>query len=126
MKSLALIAALAFPSMMGCTPEYVEPAPAVSQANCVVVSDAEYGERTVCNTQYYDTPQGVVYYDPYYATWIGAGYYYSAAEARWYHGYLPGYYNHYRGYYRPHGYYVGHSYGGYRGYGGYHGGGHRR
>jgi hypothetical protein len=124
MKLSALIAILALPlSMMGCAPEYVEPAPATSQANCVIVSDAEYGERTVCNAQYYDTPQGVIYYDPYYASWIGAGYTYSAGQ--WHHGYPLGYYNHYHNHYHPHGYFYGHGYGGYHG-GGFHGGGHRR
>lgn len=130
---LGLIAALCLTSCVA----YADPPlpPPHPVYGCTMVEDS-YGEREMCNVYYYDTDEGVVYWDPYFRVWMGAGgYWYGGA---WVHGFWPGYYARYGGFYHPHGFYHGYSHhwggggfhhggGGYHGGGGHggHGGGHR-
>lgn len=105
---------------------------------CSIVEDV-YGEREVCDTYYYISDLGVVYWDTYYLSWVGGGYYTRAYT--WYPGFWPNYYSRYGSYYRFHNWYNSHGYRGYyghhwssnygghgygRGYGGYRGGHGRR
>jgi len=127
---LALVACL---GLAGCADEYVAPV-AASPANCFVVTD-EFGEREVCNTQYYYTNGGVIYWDSHFGVWVSPwGYYHGGV---WTHGYYPGWHSYYgpgfyhaRGYFHG-GYRGGNFHGGYRGGsfrgggGGHFGGGHR-
>jgi hypothetical protein len=91
---------------------------------CVVVED-DYGEREVCDVQYYISPEGPLYLDSYFGVWIGAGGFWYGGV--WHYGYYPGYWERYHGFYHEHGFYNGHGFRGYYGHhfggGGYHGGG---
>ena len=109
----------AFPS--NASPEY----------GCVVVND-EYGEREVCDTQYYTTNGGVIYWDAAFGVWIGP---YGYWRGREYHrGFWAGYHEHYRPFYHEHGwhntFHGSYYHGGgasHRGGGSFHsGGGHHR
>jgi hypothetical protein len=98
----------------------------IPEHGCTIVVDP-YGEREVCDVDYYVVDGGVVYFDPYYRVWIGPrGYWYGG---RYVVGYWGGYHAYYRGYYRTHGGYVPRG-GGSRWHtvpnGGYRGGWHRR
>lgn len=117
--------------MLGCAEEmvYADPPlpPPQPTYGCAVVEDA-YGEREVCDVYYYTSDDGVVYWDPYFSLWIGAGGYWRAGV--WYHGYWPGYWERYHVWYHAHGWFGAHGYRGYYGHhwghsgGGYHGGYH--
>lgn len=115
---LALVACL---GMTGClvAPAYgqevVQPQ---IQNGCAIVEDT-YGEREVCNTNYYVYNGSVVYWDPYFGIWAGNGFY--NYNGGWYRGYYPGYYGRYGSYYHGQGYYHGYSHGYYHGNGGSHG-----
>lgn len=127
-----LILAMTF-ATAGCAEgiAYADPPPPPSQPSygCVVVEDS-YGEREVCDTYYYISPEGAIYWDSAFGIWIGAGgYWYNGA---WAYGYYPGYWGRYHGFYHGHGFYNGHSRGyyghhwsngSYNGHAGYHGGG---
>ena len=92
-----------------------------AQYGCVVVAD-QFGERQVCSN-YYIVNSGYVYWDGFYGAWIypHGGYW---RGGRYYTGFIPGYYEHYRSFYHPHGWHAAHGWhtGGYHG-GSYHGGG---
>ena len=128
MKKLALIL-VACLSLAGCADEYEGTPVAVSPTSpaygCVVVTD-EYGEREVCNTRYYYSDGGVVYWDEHFGIWVGPNGYYRGGV--FFPGIYPGFHAYYhRGWYRPHGYFHGGYHGGYHGgfHGAPHGGGHR-
>lgn len=109
---LALVACL---GMTGClvAPAYGQEVvqPQV-QYGCTIVEDI-YGEREVCNTNYYVSNGSVVYWDPYFGIWVGNGFY--NYHGGWYRGYYPGYSAHYGSYYHTHGYFQGYSHGYYHG-----------
>lgn len=117
---------------MGCADEVVsEPVhtsgvPTRVGTGCVVVTD-DYGEREVCDTQYYYVNGGVVYWDAHFNTWIGPGAYWSSGG--WHQGFYPGWHGYYgHGFYHSHEFYHGAHRDGYRNTpmrgGGYHGTGH--
>ena len=103
--------------LSGCTEYVIDPSnPNIAyQYGCTTVCD-DYGCREVCNVQYYETPDGVVYWDTHFSAWIGPhGYWWHGS---YYRGGFPRYHEYYhRGWY-------GRSGGGYRG--NFHGGGRRR
>jgi hypothetical protein len=124
LSAVALLAALTL--SVGCVDEYSyrETTP---YYGCVVISD-EMGEREVCDTEYYYTDDGVVYWDSHFGIWVMPnGYWYGG---RFWPGVYPGFHAYYHsGFYHPRGYF--HSYRGFsvhRGgsYGGHGGGGHHR
>lgn len=125
MKKLALIL-VACLGLAGCATEYEVSEPTMSQPayGCVVVTD-EYGEREVCNTNYYYVTGGVVYWDAHFGVWVGPGGYWRSGI--WYRGYYPGFHTYYHaGLYHPHGYFHGGNRAGYYrhyGPGGFHSGG---
>ena len=114
MKQLIIILAciLSMITSIGCAEEtsYADPVLVSSDpsSGCVVVED-DYGEREVCNTTYYVTSEGPIYWDVNYGIWIGAGGFWYGGV--WHYGYYPGYWERYHGYYREHGYYHGYSHG---------------
>jgi hypothetical protein len=126
-KLMMLLGVIAV-SMIGCADDPPPPADSSVAYGCVEVSD-DYGNRDICDTQYYYTDTGVVYWDSHFGVWIGPEGWYR--EGVFYHGFYPGYREFYgHGYYHSgHGRYY-HS-GHYNHGGGYHGGhhsggGHRR
>lgn len=120
-KLMFLLPVIAMLGVVGCTErEVVEPVATVAAAptfatinsGCVVVSD-DYGEREVCNTQYYYMNDGVVYWDSHFGVWVGPGGYWRGG--RWWNGYYPGFHEFYgHGWYHPHGFFRA---GGVRGWG---------
>lgn len=106
--------------LVGCDAYVEQPAyPAATESyGCVMVADDD-GEHQVCNTRYYYTDNGVMYWDVGTGAWLrGRGYW---NGSHYYAG--PGFYHGWRGnYYHSRG---GYSHGGGgRGMGG-HGGGRR-
>jgi hypothetical protein len=136
MKKLIMAMLIAMSVMLASCVAYAQPVPvapgASPQYGCFVVEDG-WGEREVCNAYYYTTDVGPVYWDSFYSSWIGGGYYWFGNV--WYRGYWPTYYGRYGSFYHYHGWYGSHGYRGYYGshwsgghygggyYGGYHGGG---
>jgi hypothetical protein len=136
-KLLTLIIGILMLGVVGCMEEeaYADPPlpPAQTSYGCVVVED-DYGEREVCDTSYYVSPEGVIYWDAAFGIWIGAGGYWNGGV--WHYGYWPGYWERYHTFYHGHGFYNGYSHGyyghhyehgsfhggGYHSGGGYHGG----
>lgn len=109
-KNILLIAVL---SLSGCSLWVSEPYAANTIRNgCVIVSD-DYGEREVCTRSYYTAGGDLVYWDANFGIWIGRGGYWR--NGSFYHGYHPGFYNHYRASYQHRGYYYrGGIHGGFR------------
>lgn len=135
MKKLFLILAACF--LTGCAEEYYPATYPYSDYGCVVIED-ENGEREVCDTYYYVTDYGPMYWDAYYGVWIGAGGY--LYNGIWYRGFWPGYVARYGWGYHPRGWFGNHGFRGYYSHhwsgawhggpafhsyhgGGYHGGG---
>lgn len=110
MKKLSLIL-VACLGLVGCadeyyaTPSYPLSAGNQTQYGCVIVSD-EYGEREVCNTHYYYSDGGVVYWDAHFGIWVYPnGYWYGG---RFWPGVYPGFHAYYHtGFYHPRGFYRG-------------------
>ena len=77
-----------------------------SQYGCIVVVD-QMGEHQVCSN-YYIANGNYVYWDAFYGSWIysGGGYW---TGGRYYHGFIPGYYDHYRSFYHPRGWHEQHG-----------------
>lgn len=102
--------------LSGCAEYVIDPFnPNIAyQYGCTTICD-DYGCRELCNVQYYETPDGVVYWDTHFSAWIGPhGYWWHGS---YYRGGFPRYHEYYhRGWY-------GRSGGGYRG--NFHGGHHR-
>jgi hypothetical protein len=130
MKKLlfSLITCLSLFGLIGCVENvaYADPVAPQITYGCAIVEDA-YGEREVCDTSYYVTSAGVVYWDPYFHIWVGGGFYFY--NNAWYRGYYPGYVARYGGFYHGHGFYRGYRGGHYgahwgRSHGGFHGGSH--
>lgn len=131
MMNLIKSAFLALPLvLMGCAETTDQPVYTSShtvspdiQTGCVVVSD-DYGDREVCNTQYYYVNGSPIYWDTAFGIWVSPWGYYRGGV--WYRGYHPGWRNYYgHGYYHPRGFFHGGYHGGFHGgfHGGYHGGG---
>jgi len=130
MKKLVLVLAACL-GLVGCADEAYYDHPAYppehagwTQHGCVVVTD-EFGEREVCDTQYYYSEDGVTYWDAHFGIWVGPnGYWYGHS---YFPGIYPGFHAYYhRGWYHPRGFYHGGYHGGGGGFhgGGFHGGGH--
>jgi len=125
-KLLCILLALACAcASMGCVDEQTEVfSPTDQRYGCVEFVD-DMGARQVCDVYYTYYEGSVVYYDPYFAVWIGP-------QGYWWHGgYHTGFWGGYRahygvGYYHSPGYYHGGGHGYYHGGGGRGGGGHRR
>jgi hypothetical protein len=110
---LVLIACIGLTAgTIGCAENtaYADPVLVSSEpaTGCVVVED-DFGEREVCNTTYYVTSEGPIYWDVNYGIWIGAGGFWYGGV--WHYGYYPGYWARYHDYYHEHGYYHSNSHG---------------
>src|SRR5665213_1222033 len=118
---IKLIMLLCVMMVSGCVGYDDPPIDSSIQYGCVEVSD-DYGNRDVCDTQYYYTDDGsLIYWDAHFGVWIGPEGWYR--EGIFYHGFYPGYREFYgRGYYHSeHGRYY---HGGHYNHGGGHYGGH--
>jgi hypothetical protein len=105
-------------AVSGCAEdEAAFPTNAEPEYGCAVVVDP-YGERQVCDTQYYVVNGGVVYWDAAFGLWIGPYGFWRAGE--YHRGFWAAYHDHYRNFYHPHGtFHVGYSH---RGGGSFRGG----
>lgn len=125
--------------------EYVAFPSGEPEYGCAIIHD-DFGEREVCDVNYYVVNGSVIYFDPYFHYWIGPrGYWVNSGI--YHYGFFEGYHSHYGSYYHSFGWHAQHGWydhhpgfrggargnpggghwgygGGVRGGGGGHGGGH--
>jgi len=103
---IGLMTMLMLAGTLGCAENmaYADPLapPSATEHGCVIVEDT-YGEREVCDVNYYIASEGPVYWDPFFGVWIGVGGFWYGGV--WHYGYYPGYWKRYHGYYHGHGFY---------------------